>query len=97
MANTKGKGLILEIGETVTITDSGQVIETNPIFETETTETIIYGDVYVGDSETPIGWEYIQTGTQTITELDNAETDWFRLSGLNSSFLNDGPFFLETV
>ena len=49
MANTKGKGLILEVGEKVTLTTTGYETAEQEVWGVDYVP--IYGDVYVGDEQ----------------------------------------------
>lgn len=96
MANTKGKGLILEVGEKVTLTTTGYETEEQEVWGVDYVP--IYGDVYVGDEQVMTGGEWVITGYNTVTELGSAFTDWLYLSNESmpeNRFLNDGLFFPE--
>ena len=67
MANTKGKGLILEVGEKVTLTTTGYETEEQEVWGVDYVP--IYGDVYVGDEQVMTGGEWVITGYNTVTEL----------------------------
>ena len=97
MANTKAKGIVLEVGEPVelqqviTVTDYSQ-----PIYEDVESIEYVYGDVQVG-VEFGTTFEWVQTGFVEQLELNQPSTRFLRMSDEQGSFYyNDGTFFLAT-
>lgn len=89
MANTKGKGLILEVGEPVSFSDSGEVIESSPIWGTETIVTEIYGEVQIGWEWVFSGLEWVITGQIEQVTYEGGKTKWWRMGG---TYISDGDF-----
>lgn len=87
MANTKGRGLVLEVGTPVTLTDTGYVVEEQAIYGLE--QTPIYGDIIVDYEQVETGGESVLTGYNTIINPVDGLSQW---EGGAITYIEQGSF-----